>query len=193
VRLPVDAERARRDAELDALLQQAACGDAEAFARFYDVSHALAQALARRIVRGPEVDDVLAEAFFQAWREAPRFDAARGSAASWLLLMVRSRAIDTVRRRLPAADQGGDDELLAALATPAPGPDDTAACNRTTHRLHAALALLSSQQRWVITLAYFRDLSHAAISQATGLPLGTVKSLALRGQRKLRQAMTGWT
>ena len=188
-----DADRARRDAELARLLAGAARGDADAFERFYDATHALAFALARRIVREGEVDDVLADAYFQAWREAPRFDPARSSAATWLLLLVRSRAIDTLRRRLPQSDPDGDDELLAALAAPSPGPAEIVAQGQVERRLHAALALLTTHERWVLALAFFKDLTHVAISETTGLPLGTVKSLALRGQRKLRETMASAT
>ena len=97
-----DSSRARRDAQLAAWVQQAALGDAPAFERFYDATIGYAHALARRLVRDADIDDALAEAYFQAWREAPRFDAARGSAVTWLLTRVHSRAIDLCRQRTPA-------------------------------------------------------------------------------------------
>lgn len=184
------AARARRDAEWAGLLERAAGGDAAAFERFYDDSFALASALARRIVGDADSEDILAEAYFQAWRESSRFDPARSSAATWLLLIVRSRAIDCVRRRWPQATEDERDAALASLPEPAPGPAEAAEQREQTLRLHAALALLTDQERCVVALAFFRDLTHGAISQATGLPLGTVKSLAARGQRKLRETMS---
>lgn len=185
-----EAARARRDAEWACLLERAALGDASAFERFYDDSFALARALARRIVGDTDSDDILADAYFQAWRESPRFDPARSSAATWLLLIVRSRAIDCVRRRLPQAPEEERDAALAGLPAPEPGPAEVAEQREESLRLHAALALLTDHERCVVALAFFRDLTHTAISQTTGLPLGTVKSLAARGQRKLRESMS---
>jgi RNA polymerase sigma-70 factor, ECF subfamily len=183
-----DAARARRDARLAGWLLQAAGGDAAAFEQFYDATIGYAHALARRLLRDADIDDVLAEAYFQAWREAPRFDAARGSAVTWLLTRVHSRAIDQCRQRTPAA--ASDDDTLAQQPSDLPGPDDLLALAQAGSRLYDALAALSAQERWVLGLAYFRELSHAATARATGLPLGTVKSLVLRAQHKLRTLMT---
>jgi len=113
---PAEVERAARDLRLAALLRQAASGRADAFEAFYDATVAYAQALARRMVRG---DDVLAESYFQVWRDAPRFDAGRGSAVGWLLIIVRSRAVDALRRRRA----GGDPESAEGVGErPSEGP-----------------------------------------------------------------------
>lgn len=189
-----DTARAERDQRLALWLTQAAGGDALAFERFYDATVAYAQTLARRLLLEADIDDVLAETYFQCWREAARFDATRGSAVTWLLTRVRSRAIDLRRHQQHEATQaaaGGesDEATLAGLAGQLPGPDELLALAQAGSRLYIALAALSPQERWVLGLAYFRELSHAATAQATGLPLGTVKSLLLRAQQKLRSLM----
>ena len=183
-------DRARRDLELAELLQAASQGSAGAFESFYDRTASYAYALARRMVRPDDLDDVLADAYFQVWREAARFDPARGSAVTWLLTLVRSRALDLLRRQ----------RALAQIETPVetaeeatdgpsalPGPDEVLAVARAGSRLHAALATLSVNERWVLGLVYFRDLTHAQIAECTGIPLGSVKSLLLRSQAKLRE------
>ena len=182
-------DRTQRDEQLARWLRQAAEGDASAFERFHDATAGYAHALARRLLREADVDDVLADSYFQAWREAPRFDPARGSAVTWLLCRVHSRAIDLRRqqRRDGLSDPGPD--ALAHHASELPGPDELLALAEAGTRLAAALAGLSSQERWVLGLAYFRELSHAATAEATGLPLGTVKSLLLRAQQKLRMLL----
>lgn len=177
--------RAERDAALAVLMQRVARGDAQAFAEVYDATIGYARALARRMVRPADLDDVLADAYFQAWREAPRFDAARGSAVTWLLTLVRSRALDLLRHQRAAPDGEPVPEGLAA-ADERPGPDALLQGLQADHRLHAALATLTSAERWVIGLAYYREMSHSQIAAATGLPLGTVKSLILRAQHRLR-------
>jgi RNA polymerase sigma-70 factor, ECF subfamily len=182
------AARAERNDALAVLLRCAAAGDARAFEGFYDATVGYAHALLRRMLRPADVQDVLADAFFQAWREAPRFDASRGSAVTWLLTLARSRALDLLRHQRASPEVEAGDDTPEAPA-PTPGPDDLLASMQTDTRLRAALAGLSSNERWVLGLAYYRDLSHREISAETGLPLGTVKSLILRAQGKLREQL----
>mgnify|MGYP002624399958 FL=1 len=183
----VALHRSQRDAELAALLAQAATGDAAAFETFYERTIGHARALARRLVPAADVDDALAEAFLDAWRRAASYDACRSSPVSWLLMLVHSRAID-LRRRRPrdALDEAAVDHAAGPEAEPAQRLWQT----ESGQRLHAALARLSAPERWVLGLAYFRDLSHREIARSTGLPLGTVKSLILRAQGKLRAELS---
>jgi RNA polymerase sigma-70 factor (ECF subfamily) len=183
--VPVDAARAARDHRLAALVAAAGAGDAAAFEAFYDATCAYAEALARRMLRGPDVEDLLAEAYFEAWRGATRFDATRGSAVTWLLTIVRSRALDALRRAATHPSAAGA-EVDEDPADDGHDPADRLWQAESGTRLHAALAGLSAAERWVLGLAYFRELSHADIARTTGMPLGTVKSLILRAQAKLR-------
>jgi RNA polymerase sigma-70 factor (ECF subfamily) len=179
--------RAQRDAELVALLQSSATGNAGAFERFYDLTTCYAQTLARRMLNAADVDDVVADAYFQAWRDCRSFDAERGSPVTWLLTIVRSRALDLLRRRKASPEQAADDTAGHEPAdAESPGPIDLLQTIESRTRLHAALATLSPQERWVLALAYYRELSHREVCEQTGMPLGTVKSLILRAQAKLR-------
>lgn len=184
--------QAASDARRAACLAAAAAGDVRAFERFHDDTFAVARGLARRIVPAADVDEVLDDAYFQAWQQCSRFDTARGCATAWLLTLVRSRALDQLRRNAarpgPAPDAQVDDD---PSADPAPGPEALLAQAQRGSRLHAALAGLSAQQRWLLGLAFFRDLSHAQIAAQTGLPLGTVKSVLLRAQARLREQLAG--
>jgi RNA polymerase sigma-70 factor, ECF subfamily len=182
------AARAERNDALAALLHDAATGNSRAFEAFYDATLAYAHALARRMLRPADVQDVLADAYFQAWREVARFDAARGAAVTWLLTLVRSRALDLLRHQRASPEVEGVQEP-PELAEPSPGPEALLAGMQADTRLHAALAELSSNERWVLGLAYYRELSHREICAETGLPLGTVKSLILRAQAKLRERL----
>lgn len=178
------AEHQTRDQRLAGCLHAAASGSAHDFEAFYDATIGYARALARRILHGADIEDALADAYLDAWRMAARYDADRGSPVTWLLMIVHSRALDLWRRRggpevvadveADSADDGGAD------------PADRLWQLERGQRLAQALAHLSPRERWVLGLAFFRDESHASIAAATGLPLGTVKSLILRGQAKLR-------
>ena len=181
-----------RDEQLVALLRAAAAGDARAFESFYNSTARQAMALVRRIAGSVHAEDVLADCYFQAWRNARQFDAGRGSPLAWLLTMARSRALDRLRQEsvrhggLAGAPGGAaDGEDLGTL----PGPDQLLESVEASTRLHAALAGLSANERWVLGLAYFRDHTHGEIATLTGMPLGTVKSLINRAQRKLRETL----
>jgi RNA polymerase sigma-70 factor, ECF subfamily len=188
--LPPPDPRAGRDTLLAQLLANAAAGQTTAFEAFYDATLGYARALARRMVKAADLDDLLADAYFQAWREAARFDAARGSAMTWLLTLVRSRALDLLRRQRASHEVEADVDSLPEATSEAPGPDELLVGTQTGTRLHAALAQLSPNERWVLGLAYYAELTHRDICEQTGLPLGTVKSLILRAQNKLRDRLT---
>lgn len=179
--------RATRDHQLAALLATAARGDATAFEAFFDATAGYARALARRMLHDADLEDALADAYFDAWQRAAQFDPARGSAVSWLLTIVHSRAIDRLRQRpAGAATEARDDD---SPTDPMEDPAERLWRCQSQQRLHLALAALSASERWVLGLAYFRDLPHGAIARATGLPLGSVKSLILRAQHKLRERL----
>jgi RNA polymerase sigma-70 factor (ECF subfamily) len=184
--------RAQRDRQLAAWLSGAANGRADDFERFYDATIALAQAFGHRLLRGADLDDVLAEAYLQVWRECASYRCERGSPVSWLLCIVRNRAIDLLRHRQASPECAEDDETereCERRASDDAGPPDLLEATRRCSELHAALADLSAQERWLLGLAYFRDFTHAQISETTGLPLGTVKSCILRAQAKLRDVL----
>jgi RNA polymerase sigma-70 factor (ECF subfamily) len=141
------------------------------------------------MVKAADLEDLLADAYFQAWREAARFDVERGSAVTWLLTLVRSRALDLLRRRRSSHEVEDEGDSHPEAASDAPGPDELLSGTQAGTRLHAALVQLSSNERWVLGLAYYSDLSHREICDQTGLPLGTVKSLILRAQGKLREQL----
>lgn len=189
---PHPAGSASRDEQLAALVTASASGDAQAFERFYNCTVRHALAVVRRIAGDVHAEDVLSDCYFQAWQNAGRFDAQRGSALTWLLTMARSRALDRLRQE--ALRHGGlagaprfDADTHEESSTP--GPEALLDSLQTCTALRAALARLSANERWVLGLAYFRDCTHAQIAAQTGLPLGTVKSLITRAQHKLRQVL----
>jgi RNA polymerase sigma-70 factor (ECF subfamily) len=186
------ASNAARDDQLAGLLRAAAGGDGRAFESFYNSTARYAMAVVRRITGDVHAEDVLSDCYFQAWRNAKQFDAARGSALTWLLTMARSRALDRLRQEtlrhggLKGAPEFDPDDQEAREEA---GPQELLESVEAGSRLHAALAQLSGNERWVLSLAYFRDHSQSEVAELTGLPLGTVKSLINRAQHKLRETL----
>ena len=181
-----------RDTQHAALLAASAQGDARAFEEFYTLTIGVATAVVRRVAGNNHTDDVLSDAYFQAWQQACQFDPQRGNALSWFLTIARSRALD--RWRGESVRHGGqcgapEFDAQALEDEGGIGPDTLLESTQASSRLHAALTRLSSNERWVLGLAYFRELTHTEIATLTGLPLGTIKSLINRSQHKLREAM----
>ena len=87
--------------ETSTLITRIAAGDRDAFSRFYDLLAPTAFGLIRRVLRDPEAAaEVLQEVFWQVWREAPRYDPARGSPEAWLVTRAKTRAIERLRSAL---------------------------------------------------------------------------------------------
>jgi RNA polymerase sigma-70 factor (ECF subfamily) len=172
-----------------ALLRRMAEGDEQALAALFDRWQALVHAVVLRIVRQKDdVEDVVEEAFWQAWRQADRYEAARGSVQTWLLTIARSRALDRVRsmkrlREEPLEGDGGD--LLSQMASDSDVAMDAESAERRTIVL-AAIAELPAEQREALELGYFGGLSQSEIAERTGQPLGTIKTRMRLAMQKLR-------
>jgi RNA polymerase sigma-70 factor, ECF subfamily len=176
------------------LVAQAAGGDARAIGLLYDRYGAVLYAVAYRIVgQGADAEEVVVEAFAQAWRDAPRFEAGRGSVAGWLTTIARSRALDLVRARsrrermtAAAAEQPGAPPAMGELGADPAGSLDQ---DERQRQVRQALDTLSPAQRQVIELAYFEGLSQSEIAERLKEPLGTVKTRVRLGMQKLRETL----
>jgi RNA polymerase sigma-70 factor (ECF subfamily) len=177
-----------------AWVARASQGDETALATLYDLHSRAVYSLAVRIV-GDEADaeDVLLDVFDQAWRQAGRYDARRGTVAAWLLNLARSRAIDRLRARRARPDAGAatDDVALALLPAHVADPADALAATRDAEKVRRALSELPVLQRLAIELAYFEGLTQSEIADRLEQPLGTVKTRIRNGLLKLREVLSG--
>jgi RNA polymerase sigma-70 factor (ECF subfamily) len=177
------------------LVARAATGDERAMSDLYDRYGTVLYAVAYRVVgQRADAEEVVVEAFTQAWRDASRFEAARGSVAAWLTMIARSRALDLVRAR------GRRDKLAASAALsgldagPAPSasgesPADRAEDDERRRLVRQAIEALSPPQRQAIELAFFEGLSQSEIAARLNEPLGTVKTRVRLGMQKLRESL----
>ena len=181
------------DAELTALLDRVALRDQTALRLLYDRVGGKLLGLALRVVRQREwAEDVVQEAFLTIWRVAPDYRATLSPPMAWMGLIVRSRALDLLRRqRADRAQltQEFDEVMAETMESDAANPMDTADASEQAWALHQCLAQLENKQREVLSLAYLRDLSHGELAEQLKLPLGTVKTWIRRGLDKLRICM----
>ena len=181
------------DAELMVLIDRVGRRDEAALKQLYEQTSPRLFGLAIRVVRQREwAEDVLQEAFLTIWRVAGDYRGSLSPPMAWLGLIVRSRALDLLRRRTADRAQITDefDEHMAdTLASDAQNPQDLAEATEQAWALHQCLGQLEGRQREVVSLAYLRDLSHGELAEQLRLPLGTVKTWIRRGLEKLRACM----
>jgi RNA polymerase sigma factor (sigma-70 family) len=179
------------DATLAAWIARIVHQDSKALEALYDHTAARVHGFVLRIVgNAAAAEEAVEDTYWQVWRQAPRFDTARGRPLSWLLAIARSRAIDTLRREQRFQhDELPDDHSLASTAPgaiAAAGNEAPLAAAQDHVALHAALVLLPARERQLVSLAFLRGLTHEEIAAAMALPLGTVKSLIRRALLQLR-------
>ncbi len=163
--------------------------DQQALAELYETMAGRVYGLALRITRQVQTaEEVTEDCFWQVWRQAPRFDPARGAAIAWIMTIARSRALDALRRA-DTAEPLGEDRLATIEAEDGSDPHDLLDAVEKQHRLHAALRDLEPLPRQLVALAFFRGLSHEEIAGQMGLPLGTVKSHIRRALLRLRELL----
>jgi len=191
------AEPARRapaatasEAQLAAWIAAIAQQDERALVALYDASVARVYGLVQRIVRNAALaEEVVEDAYFQVWRQALRFDPARGRPLTWLLAVARSRAIDALRREARFAHDTLDEDAPPDMGERPPPHDELLDLARHRADLHQALVLLGAQPRQLVSMSFFCGLSHEEIAQQMDLPLGTVKSQIRRALLALREAL----
>ena len=176
-------------AEDESLVRRMAAGEEQALGALYDRWYPLVHGVVSRLLRQPDdVEDVVEETFWQAWRQAARFDASRGAVQTWLLTIARSRALDrarSLRRRREEPLEGDDGETV--VQQPAEGdPGLDAEASERRRIVIAALDGLPAEQREALELGYFGGLSQSEIAERTGQPLGTIKTRMRLAMQKLR-------
>ena len=180
----------QREADLDAMRRMGS-GEAAGLAELYDRHGRVMFSLAFRIVRDQgDAEEVVQDVFAQAWRQASRYETARGVVVAWLLMMTRSRAIDRLRmRRGRPPLQEDDPALLRDLSDRGVPADVLMLSAEQVASLRAALDALPESQRLAIELAFYEGLTHTEVAERLEQPLGTVKTRIRLGLLRLRAAI----
>jgi RNA polymerase sigma-70 factor (ECF subfamily) len=199
----------RSDEELVAALVE---GDDAALGELYDRhAESLFRAALLRLGDRGLAEEVLQDTYLALWNRAELFDGRQGSVIGWLSTIARNRAIDRLRSsaRRPApialsglvgagADTGSADDArdaILAAATPlagvtvAPDPEHEVDMAELRREVEQALAGIPEQERQVLTLAYYDQLSQSEIAARLAWPLGTVKTRTRRALARLRESL----
>ncbi|HVK27738.1 MAG TPA: ECF RNA polymerase sigma factor SigK [Nocardioides sp.] len=176
-------------ADLAALLKRSARGDQAAFATLYDATAARVHGLVLRVVRDrAQSEEVTQEVFLEVWRQASRYDDARGSALAWLMTIAHRKAVDRVR----SAEAASRRDVAYEQHNQVPDHDVTAEAAHASleaRRVRAALDHLTDVQREAIELAYFGGYTHTEVAALLDLPVGTAKTRIRDGLIRLRDSI----
>jgi RNA polymerase sigma-70 factor (ECF subfamily) len=187
VREPEDVQ-ARRRAEDAALLARIVERDERAVEALYARYSGPLYSLAYQVTGAERfAQDVIQEVFIALWRDASRFDPARGAVAPWLFSLARHKAIDLVRREANVRKRTADVDLEFHES-------DDDVDNETWQRIRkekvlAAIEELTPVQREALELAFFGGLTHVEVAERLDIPLGTAKTRIRSALLRLRDLL----
>ena len=177
------------------LVRRMASGDESALGVLYDRWSPLVHSLVLRLLHDSnEAEEIVEETFWQAWRQAGRYNDVRGAVSTWLTTIGRSRALDRIRAKRRVKEDpwsSFEPQEMADVARDSDAPDPQKGAENSERRtiVIAALRQLPREQRETIELAYFGGFSQTEIATLTGQPLGTVKTRVRLALEKLRERL----
>jgi RNA polymerase sigma-70 factor (ECF subfamily) len=181
-----DALEQARGASDGELIRRVARRDANAFEALYRRYARPVFGLAlRRLGDRMRAEDAVQETFAAIWRSARTYKPDRGAGAPWLYAVARNAIVDRSRSRNDVPDEIPD--------SPSPdlGPDERAEASYVSWRVHRALEDLPENEREVIELAYYGNLSQSEVADYLNIPLGTVKTRTRSGLSRLADVLEG--
>jgi RNA polymerase sigma-70 factor (ECF subfamily) len=169
----------------DSILQRIAAGDSTAVEDCLKKYGGLVWSLARKMLRNSDdAEDAVQEIFVDVWKNAERFDETKSSETTFIAMIARRRLIDKIRhsnRRITA------DSLDDVLLEPFTRADKDLQLGIEAREAAVAMRNLRPEQQQVLRLSIVQGMSHQEIADATGMPLGTVKTHARRGILQVRE------
>ena len=171
----------------DSFLQRISNGDQSAVAGCIETYSGLVWSLARRfLVNEADAEEAVQEIFLELWEKAHRYDPGVAAEATFVSMIARRRLID--RRRKLSTEPIAEplDEVEHSLSEDAQGVLEA---NAEMERVVGIIRTLKPEQQEVINMASWLGMSHGAIAEQTGIPLGTVKSHVARGLSTIRQVL----
>ena len=171
------------------LIQALKTGQPSALGKLYDRYGSVVYGLALKILKNAqEAEDLTQEIFVSFWHKNT-YDPARGSLSNYLVMMTRSRSLDKLRARSSRS------KFLERWRQTTTQAFSRSAFEQvdiwdTSQQVQEALAQLPEQQRKVLEMAYYQDLSQSEIAKTLNIPLGTVKTSARQALKKLRKILS---
>jgi RNA polymerase sigma-70 factor, ECF subfamily len=169
----------------DLVMERVKAGSAVAFGVLYDRYCHRAYRIAWSVCHDDgRAEDAVQETFISIWRTRTTYED-HGKVASWVLTVARHRAIDIARHDTWLAAHRTSDDGLHLVHDPH-GVAEQVLAGAEARDLLRLLVRLPTEQREVIALAFYGQLTHSEIAARLHLPLGTVKGRLRLGLNRLR-------
>ena len=176
------------------LLARVALRDQHAFKELYDLTSAHLYGVALRYLRTTSTaEEILQEAYINVWQQAGTYAATLSSPMTWLISVVRNKALDHLRKfkreteTTESVDKAGEGQVEAIAEHADPHELFSAATEAIV--LRRCVALLDAPQRQSLALAFYDGLSHSELAEHLRVPLGTAKAWVRRGLERLRKCI----
>ena len=176
------------ESDPETLLAAVAGGDLDAFGALYDDLAPLVFGVARRVVRDPSrAEEVTQDVFTEVWRQAARFDPARGRVRTWVLTIAHRRAVDTVRSS--QASRAREEHVGRREPVQVAGPEDAVVTAAEHEGVRRCLDSLTPLQSQAVRLAYYQGFTYPEVAAMLDRPLPTVKTRMRDGLIRLRDCL----
>ncbi|HUL65609.1 MAG TPA: sigma-70 family RNA polymerase sigma factor [Burkholderiaceae bacterium] len=181
-------------ASLQQDLSRAALGDRAAFERVYRATSAHLFGVALRILNRRDLaEDALQEAFVNVWHNAGSYQAAASQPMTWLIAIVRNKALDYLRaaqrHAADSLDEVDEDGSTIEVADERPNPMQLLMQATDGLRIRGCMEKLDASHRQSLALAYYHGLSHSEVAEQMRAPLGSVKAWVRRGLERLKKCL----
>ena len=137
-------------------------------------------------LNGEAAEDLAQDALVAVWSKAHQYNAEKAKLSTWIFRIARNKFIDQTRRQ-KYPEVNADDHMAQMVAPEV--TDEPVIADQTSKRVMAALVKLKPDQRTVIELSFFQELSHSQMARELDLPLGTVKSRIRLAFKALRNEL----
>lgn len=167
------------------LLGATAQGDKQAFSELYQATSKQLYAVSLKMLTRQELaEEALQEAYVRIWHNASEYRVGKGTVLTWMVSIVRYRALDILRyHKVRKEEDLSDNDTLDPTQ-----PAQMSGAEQIL--LEKCMQELDQQQRQAIHLAYFNGLSHHEVVKHLNTPLGTIKSWIRRGLSSLQRCLT---
>lgn len=179
----------REEIEQDELIKKLKAGDKRSFELLYDNYSSALYGVVYRIIRKEDAAvDAMQETFVKIWKKIASFDSQKGRLYTWMLNIARNTAIDKVRK----LRREGQVEIQTFESFVSTSDVHQTSMNIDTLGIKEVVETLDDDHKLIIKYLYFGGYTQQEVSDELGIPLGTVKTRARNGLKKLRKMMSNF-
>jgi RNA polymerase sigma-70 factor (ECF subfamily) len=162
-------------------------GDASAFDDVFEKVGPAVFGIVLRVIRDPaQSEEVTQEVLLEVWRNASKFDAGRGSAMAWVMMLAHRRAVDRVRSVQKESER---ERRTASAEIPYDDVIEAVESSLERERVRRCLRSLTDLQRESVTLAYYSGYTYGQVASLLGVPTGTIKTRMRDALIRLRDCL----